>query len=241
MIMTPSIHTFCETNAGFYPNVPAKRLLEHVSVELESMRRSASFISKQTTPGSSFYPLPTACRNFLRSIPGNERCVDCSTPNPQWASVSYGCLLCLQCSGRHRSYGVSVSRVRSITMDTWSHRDVLAMLEGGNDQLAKFFERHQLSPRNSERSSDKVCLNSSKTVATVSSEELRYKTKAARFYRENLGKHVENIASSGEYQGREAARKRAGKQAKKRSKNECSESTNENQLRRRKSLRIVTF
>ena len=38
---------------------------------------------------------------------------------------------------------------------------------------------------------------------------LRYKTKAALFYRENLAKHVERVAADGRYKGREAARKRA--------------------------------
>ena len=38
---------------------------------------------------------------------------------------------------------------------------------------------------------------------------IRYKTKAALFYRENLAKHVERVAADGQYRGREAARKRA--------------------------------
>lgn len=38
----------------------------------------------------------------------------------QWASVNNGILLCLNCSGVHRSFGVRVSFVRSITMDSWS-------------------------------------------------------------------------------------------------------------------------
>ena len=38
---------------------------------------------------------------------------------------------------------------------------------------------------------------------------LRYKTKAALFYRKNLAKHVERVAADGRYKGREAARKRA--------------------------------
>ena len=35
---------------------------------------------------------------------------------------------------------------------------------------------------------------------------IRYKTKAALFYRENLAKHVEKVAADGRYRGREAAR-----------------------------------
>jgi hypothetical protein len=40
---------------------------------------------------------------------GNRRCVDCKASNPQWAAISFGALLCIDCSGRHRHLGVNVS------------------------------------------------------------------------------------------------------------------------------------
>ena len=51
---------------------------------------------------------PPNCYKLLQTIPGNNRCVDCDDPHPQWAVVTYGILVCLKCSGRHRSYGVQV-------------------------------------------------------------------------------------------------------------------------------------
>jgi hypothetical protein len=38
----------------------------------------------------------------VRALPGNGRCADCGQQHPQWASVSFGTLFCLECSGVHR-------------------------------------------------------------------------------------------------------------------------------------------
>jgi Putative GTPase activating protein for Arf len=154
-------------------------LVHQASMELELLRP----ISR--VGGDKF---PVACRKLVRSLPGNNHCLDCGAPNPAWASVSYGCLLCLRCSGKHRSYGVQTSKVRSLDMDHWTHEQVLAMLEGGNAQIAQFFERHSMGN------------------ATLAANN-RYHTKASLFYRTHLSKHVESVASAGAYQGREASRR----------------------------------
>ncbi|CAB9519419.1 with coiled-coil, ANK repeat and PH domain-containing protein [Seminavis robusta] len=135
---------------------------------------------------------PAAARHFLYSLPGNRACVDCGGANPQWASVSFGTLLCLQCSGNHRGMGVKTSRVRSVEMDTWSHTQVLAMLEGGNFQLQQFFERHRMG-------------NATKMAQK---RQQRYHTKAAAFYRVHLAKHAQAVADAGVYEGREATRQK---------------------------------
>eukprot|EP00980_Cylindrotheca_fusiformis_P015120 scaffold4180_cov99-Cylindrotheca_fusiformis.AAC.1 len=80
----------------------------------------------------SFHSFPQACRSMLLEMDGNARCVDCDNKNPEWAAVSYGALVCINCSGKHRSLGVNNSKVRSITMDHWTYEEVVQMLEGGN-------------------------------------------------------------------------------------------------------------
>jgi hypothetical protein len=155
-------------------------LLEMASVELEKLR-----IDDQ-----KYQSFPPACLSFLKSVNGNAQCMDCNDVDPQWATVTYGALLCLKCSGKHRSLGVQISSVRSITMDSWSHLQVLAMLEGGNMQLRSFFGRHKLN-----------------TEAKKEAPDAAYKTKAALFYREQLTLHVTNVFHSGEYKGREASRR----------------------------------
>lgn len=81
----------------------------------------------------------------IQSRPGNKTCVDCSQRTPQWASVSYGVFMCLECSGRHRGLGVHISFVRSVTMDSWSEIQFRKMEVGGNDALNEFFAAHGIS------------------------------------------------------------------------------------------------
>jgi hypothetical protein len=86
----------------------------------------------------------------ITSLPGNGQCCDCPASNPEWASVSLGTLICLECAGLHRGLGVQVrgrtdnigegcidcieprpsqvSFVRSLTMDDWDETQINAML-----------------------------------------------------------------------------------------------------------------
>lgn len=54
-------------------------------------------------PSSPARSFPTFPRGRL--VPGNSRCVDCGAPDPDWASLNLGCLLCIECSGVHRQLG----------------------------------------------------------------------------------------------------------------------------------------
>ena len=79
----------------------------------------------------------------IQSIKGNNKCIDCDGPNPKWASVNNGCFICINCAGNHRSMGVHISFVRSITMDSWSKVQLKRIQYGGNAKLKSFWKEQK--------------------------------------------------------------------------------------------------
>lgn len=72
----------------------------------------------------------------------NAKCFDCGQCSPQWASLTNGTYICLDCSGRHRSIGVHLSFVRCIWMDKWKPEQLAMMQAGGNQRLADFLDEN---------------------------------------------------------------------------------------------------
>jgi hypothetical protein len=89
-------------------------------------------------------------------------CVDCGAESPDWASISFGTLFCMDCAGKHRGLGVHVSFVRSVSMDTWTEQQRRRMSLGGNDSFLEFMSGYP--------------------ALQTASFATRYNSKAAAFY-----------------------------------------------------------
>ncbi|XP_016989619.1 centaurin-gamma-1A isoform X1 [Drosophila rhopaloa] len=73
-------------------------------------------------------------------VPGNGFCVDCGAPNPEWASLNLGVLMCIECSGVHRNLGSHISKVRSLGLDDWPSPHLSVMLAIGNSLANSVWE-----------------------------------------------------------------------------------------------------
>jgi hypothetical protein len=77
----------------------------------------------------------------IKALPGNERCCECQTAtNPTWCSVSFGVLVCLECSGKHRGLGTHISFVRSLELDHFTVSQIQLLKEGGNELCNRYLK-----------------------------------------------------------------------------------------------------
>ena len=111
--------------------------------------------------------------NEIVSREGNSLCFDCGSENPKWASINNGILLCLKCAGVHRGFGLQISTIRSLQVDSWSEKQVKYLSQGGNKRFKDFLSEYNIEPS--------------------SSIELKYKSKASEYYRNILRSEVEKL------------------------------------------------
>ncbi|GJJ71186.1 hypothetical protein EMPS_03536 [Entomortierella parvispora] len=77
----------------------------------------------------------------------NTFCADCGAKNPDWCVINLGILVCIECSGIHRSLGTHISKVRSFNLDTTSYtRDLFDYIRAvGNEVSNNVWEARLLT------------------------------------------------------------------------------------------------
>nr|XP_016938325.1 centaurin-gamma-1A isoform X2 [Drosophila suzukii] len=108
------------------------------AVEQEIFKSLQSIESSKTKQATS---TDLAAMLAIRQrVPGNGFCVDCGAPNPEWASLNLGVLMCIECSGVHRNLGSHISKVRSLGLDDWPSPHLSVMLAIGNSLANSVWE-----------------------------------------------------------------------------------------------------
>lgn len=85
-------------------------------------RRTTVGARPGTSRSSSFDDNPDRLLQMLRdNDQGNTWCADCGGNNKvEWVSLNLAIIVCIECSGIHRSLGTHISKIRSLTLDTIS-------------------------------------------------------------------------------------------------------------------------
>ncbi|XP_066288028.1 arf-GAP with Rho-GAP domain, ANK repeat and PH domain-containing protein 1-like isoform X4 [Branchiostoma lanceolatum] len=75
-------------------------------------------------------------------IPSNKYCADCGSPDPDWATVNLGVVVCKQCSGIHREIGTPICKHRSLKMDlrVWTEHLVMLLKEIANHNANHYLQ-----------------------------------------------------------------------------------------------------
>eukprot|EP00450_Noctiluca_scintillans_P036737 CAMPEP_0194540348 /NCGR_PEP_ID=MMETSP0253-20130528/80518_1 /TAXON_ID=2966 /ORGANISM="Noctiluca scintillans" /LENGTH=173 /DNA_ID=CAMNT_0039386711 /DNA_START=70 /DNA_END=591 /DNA_ORIENTATION=- len=121
---------------------------------------------------------------------GNSFCVDCDNDcsvHP-WTSLTYGVVLCLACAGRHRSLGVHLSVVRSLTLDTIKESETAKLLRSGNARLRAFLQ-------DPETVGDEATPSISPAEWFAMSLEDRYESPTVQVYRRLLAAECDDYPS----------------------------------------------
>ncbi|PWW72064.1 ArfGap-domain-containing protein [Tuber magnatum] len=145
----------------YHHSVHGTNPMSHGSASNANMNRRTTVGARPTNvrrDSSNFNEDPEKLLQMVREAdPTNNYCADCqSQMKTEWVSINLGAVLCIECSGLHRSLGTHISKVRSLTLDVTSFTpDLVELLcQVGNKNSnaiweAKFDAAHRPDPRSS--------------------------------------------------------------------------------------------
>lgn len=105
--------------------------------------------SSQRAPSSSYDDSPDKLLQALRdNDQGNCWCADCGSGSKvEWVSINLAIILCIECSGIHRSLGTHISKVRSLTLDITSFTpDIVELLLLVGNRISNMVWESRLDP-----------------------------------------------------------------------------------------------
>jgi Arf-GAP with SH3 domain, ANK repeat and PH domain-containing protein len=87
-------------------------------------------------------------QSIRESDQGNCWCADCGSGSKvEWVSINLGIILCIECSGIHRSLGTHISKVRSLTLDITSFTiDIIELLLLVGNRVSNMVWEAKLDP-----------------------------------------------------------------------------------------------
>ena len=119
--------------AGHHHQSPASRDAANSVYRHRTVGARPTYIRSDS---SSLEENPSQLLSIVREHDqGNRWCADCNSDQKvEWVSINLGIIVCIECSGIHRSLGTHISKIRSLTLDTQSFTTdiVEALLQIGN-------------------------------------------------------------------------------------------------------------
>lgn len=118
----------------------------------------------------------------IMSIPGNDKCIDCGSPNPKWVSINNSVFLCGTCARNHTTFGEAISKLKSLEVDQFSPEEIKLMKIGGNNRFNSLMEEYGI------------------TFESSTNREFKYHLQLAEYHRKLLKCEVDKESHPQEYQ-----------------------------------------